>query len=200
MLLRGYVCKKFMSEMDKPMLTLGACFGKTDAIGIIVAGTESAGSITSNLDRITKAGFQVIGRYLVQTEVFLLCTKPHSTTFVILPVIGFVPYLPVFNAVLESVSPTLVVVADNVLADPRPLVKILGRIDSVCLHTEIVLNSHAETEKWLYVVLYKRCYQPIGKGEIVGLGQSLVRIEIPKNVGNIDETVAAECTAHVVQT
>ena len=100
-----------------------------------------------------------------------------------------------------AVRPSLCVVAYDVLADARPLPVILRReYARAGVAVDDVLNGHAQPVDRLHARLVQRLEQPVGVREEIARRIVLVRIEIRKHIGDVDEAAAAERAAHVVQT
>ena len=74
-------------------------------------------------------------------KILLGCAAPHHALHRIGLAVRLVPNLPVFNFIIESVRPTLCVMADYMLANSRPLCKIRRGISSFFMS---VLNTCAK--------------------------------------------------------
>ncbi len=117
-----------------------------------------------------------LGRRLVKLQILLARARPHHAD------LRLVPYLKVPDIVLESVGPAVVVVADDVDADPGPLGKVPGRVVVVVGPR---LDALAQPPDDLALVLHN------GRDVVVGLGESVVlrvvgiRIEDGEDRGDI---------------
>ena len=86
---------------------------------------------------VRKTRTQVTGRSNIKLIELFQCPRPCArvrklTAFLHIQ-IRFIPYLPLFDVIMESVCPSLVIMPDDVLADPCPLLIVLRRIDAVFL-------------------------------------------------------------------
>jgi len=86
-----------------------------------------------------------------------------------------------------------------VLADHRPLVEILGRVDAVVFDLGEVFDGDAETEEGLAAGFHEGGDEAVGEDEVVGGGVSGVGVEVAEDVGDVDVEVAAEHAADVVE-
>ena len=103
--------------------------------------------------------------------------------------IRLVPNFPVFDVPMIAVCPSFVVVADDMLTDDRPLVKVLWRQSSVFL--AVMLNAVAEA-----VENPGSCFQDglqifVGNGKIVRVFIIRVRVEIRKNTNDVNAVLTA---------
>ena len=89
--------------------------------------------------------------------------------------------------------------ADDVLADTRPLSVILRRINAVRLDSRIIFYRNAKSEIGLDLRFHKSRDKEIRKGKVVGCGIVLVSIEISENIRHVNPSEAAEHTANVVK-
>ena len=94
------------------------------------------------------------------------------------------------NSKVEAVSPSLIIVADNVLANSCPLAIILWRVDTVSLNKALIFNSNAQSEKWFNIPLYKLGYENICKSKIIRLRIKWVCIKIPKQIRNVHKPIS----------
>ena len=109
--------------------------------------------------------------------------------------VGLVPDLKVFDIIMMTVRPALVIVADDVLADPCPFRKILRRL---VVKTEIsLLHAGAETVDDIRSAFLDLLDIIVGKRKIVACGIVLVRIEIAENARDI--TAGVKMRAHIVE-
>ena len=142
--------------------------------------------------KIWEALFEVICRHTVKFVELLLCSSPHRGIF------GLIPYLPILNIMIESVCPALIVVADYMLADPCPLVKILWRIDVIRLYIPVVLDSNTKTVKYLRARLDDISDVSVGESEIIVFGIVLVGVKISENIWNINVMCSSKRTHSIV--
>ena len=87
------------------------------------------------------------------------------------------------DAVIKSVCPALVIVADNVLADYCPLFKILGRKRAVLF--DLMLDGLTQTEEGLGAGFQTAEDRFVGAGEIVGCRIIDIGIKMRKNSVNV---------------
>jgi hypothetical protein len=118
----------------------------------------------------------------------------------VVAVFGLIPDFPIVNVEVEAVRPTLVVMADDMLTNSRPLSVILGRVDAICLDMGLILNRDSQSEIRLHTVFYEALNQFIGKCKIVGRRIVFIGIKVSENIGNIDIAVAAKCSSYVMKT
>ena len=86
------------------------------------------------------------------------------------------------------------------LADARPFVIVLRRVDPIGFDLVGVFNGHAQAIVGLDTCLDQLLYKQVGEGEVIACGVVDVRIKIAENIGDIHILAAAEGTAHVVET
>ena len=108
-----------------------------------------------------EAALQVVRRDAVEFEELFARPLPHGR------VLRFVPDFPVSDVPAEAVRPALVVVADDMLADARPLREVLGRVDAVGLDLLEVLNGDSQTVEDLRAGFDDRLQVGVGEGEVV---------------------------------
>ena len=190
------ICQEFLKELQKIFSSRrGICFLDKDVIQRI----KAAGGISADL-QMGEFRLQIFGGNVVQLKELLLGSLPAGIVLDLGLVIGLVPDLPVVQLHVIAVCPSLVIVQDDMLADPRPLCGILGRIDVVRLDRVIVLDGGTQTVKGLDPLLGHSRKEGVGKGEIIGRGIVLVRIEVAEYVGNIDIASTAVGSSRIVQT
>ena len=115
-------------------------------------------------------------------------TLPAGVGAVCVVAIGLVPDLPIFDAVVEAVSPALVVVTYDMFADACPFEVILGRIGAVLV---AVLDRGTEAVEGLCSHLDHIQYGSVGRTENVGRGIVLVGIEILEDSVYVNGVLAA---------
>ena len=123
-------------------------------------------------------GLDCLRHLLVEREVFLLGALPHPAA------LGLVPDLPVFDAVLEAVGPAVVVVADDVHADPGELVHVGRRMVVVGGGR---LDALAEPVDDLRAAVDEAFDVGIGLGERVVPRVVGIEVEERKDRGDIDD-------------
>ena len=98
--------------------------------------------------------------------------------------VGLVPDLPVDDPAVESVRPALVLVPDDVLADPRPLVKVLRGDCSVMF--DLVFDRGTEAVEDFGPGFLNRVEIGVGQGEVVGRRIILVGVKVRKDLVDVD--------------
>jgi hypothetical protein len=98
---------------------------------------------------------------------------------------------------MQAVSPTLVVVADDMFANFCPLLEI-GRRNCAVLF-DLVLDGLTETEKRLRAGIQTAEDRLVGASEIVGRGIVYVGVEIAENIRYINEKALTERASDVMQ-
>ena len=101
---------------------------------------------------------------------------------------------------MESVSPSLGVMANDVFADSCPFFRIFRRERMIWLNVGLILNRNPQAVIRFNVCVCQRFQQIVGKGKIVILGVVFVCVEISEQIGNIHKPPAAKNAAHIVQT
>ena len=103
--------------------------------------------------------------------------------------VGLVPDFPVRHIQLEAVRPALVVVADDVLTDARPLVKIRRRDRAMLFN--LMLNRLPEAEEGFCTRIQRHQNAFIGASEVVGSGIVFVGLKPRENSGDVVRIRAA---------
>ena len=172
----------------------------TESFRIVEDTAKLTTAVAADLYSVTKARFQVLCRNVVKLVELLGSTSPHLVFLKSRVAVGLIPNFPVFDSVVEAVCPALVVVADYVLTNARPLCRVLWGIDVIGLYMRLILNSNTEAENRLYVVRIHLLYKLVCKREIIGRRVFNVGIKISENIGNINKTIASERSVNVVET
>ena len=140
---------------------------------------------------LREAGFQMLCGDLVKRKVLLRRSAPRPLVGAVRSgvKIRLVPDLPVTDAVPETVCPALVVMADDMLADLRPLPVILGRVDMVLF--DLVLDLLPQPVKGLGPRLQRHRNIFVGAGKIVGRRILHVSVKIRKHGADIHAVLPA---------
>ena len=167
------------------------------AFGIhLFQGIEPDRRITADFD-LRKFRLQQLGGHIIQFQILFPRSGPHHA-----PPVGtfrLIPDFPVLDIVLKAVRPAFGVVTDHARADLRPFFRVFRRVHTVRLPPDFVLNGHAETVIRLHFGIHQTGDQRVRPGKVVRRRIVRVRIEIRKDIGNINKLSAAETAAHVVQ-
>ena len=139
---------------------------------------------------VREAGLEVLCGDLVKIEELRLSATPGALVRAIVGIeIGLVPDLPILDLHLHSVAPSLSIVADDMLADDRPLMKILRGQSVVFLLP--MLDLRAETEERLAAAVCDDLHILVGQHEIVGCGIVRICIEIRKDIVYVNRVLSA---------
>ena len=126
-----------------------------------------------------------------------LCASPCAFVFTVVGVkIGFVPDFPVFDIQIKAVSPTVIIMTNNMLANYSPFFKILGRYGAVFFY--LVFYGLTQSEKGLGpgVKAYKNRF--VCAGKIIGIRIFRISVKIWKYGCNImGIRTAVYCTAQI---
>ena len=143
--------------------------------------------------KVGETAFEVLYGNLEEIVEFLRGTGPtariHLPLVVVPFQVGLVPDLPVLDVVLEAVGPAFIVMADDVLADLRPLLVVLGRIDSILLQG-LVLDTLAQAVEHLHACILDALDIPISQRKVVGLGLVRVLGKVREDDGNVDHMLS----------
>ena len=90
---------------------------------------------------------------------------------------------------MHTVSPALVIVLDDMLADDRPLLEVLRRKGVVLL--DLMLNARAETVEGPDPGRLVDLHIIVGTGKIVGGRIVRIGVKVGENKVNVDGMVAA---------
>src|SRR5450756_977069 len=100
--------------------------------------SECACGITSHLQRRVKC-LDCLGGHAIHLMMLLRCSIPHFP----ISTIGLIPYFPVTYPVMKTISPTVIVVADDTDTDLSPLFIVFWRKN---MHFRtLVLNAGTQT-------------------------------------------------------
>ena len=124
------------------------------------------------------------GRF-VQLEVLLAAAGPHHVTF------RLVPDLPVLDVVVKALSPTLVVMADDVHADLHPPGEVVGRVVVI---VGPGLDALAQPVDDLRLVPHDRRQIVVGLGKRIVAGVVRVGAEDRKVVETSTASGHGQCT------
>ena len=143
-------------------------------------------SVAADLE-VRELGLEVPRRHVVEFAELPPRPAPHLVA-VVDEVVRLVPDFPVGDFVVEAVRPALGVVADDMLADARPLREVLRREDAVggADASRVVLNGDAESEVWLHAIRDKRVEVKVREREVIAGGVVLVCLEVAKKVRDVD--------------
>ena len=141
---------------------------------------------------VRKAFFQMLCRRDIKIVELLLGAGPGA--WIGLPAVirivevRFVPDFPICDAHLVAIRPAFVIMTNDVLADLRPLLIVLRRINAI--FPGLVLDTLAESVKRLRPGLLHVQKHHVGIGEIIGLRRIYIRPEIREYLRNIDAVAA----------
>ena len=123
---------------------------------------------TTDLD-VRKTRTQVTGRCNIKLIELFQCPRPCTrirklTAFLHIQ-IRFIPYLPVLDIIMESVCPSLVIMSDDVFADPGPLHIVLRRVYAIFFRA--MLDGQAEAVERFGSCIYHIGNEHISVHEII---------------------------------
>ena len=194
------VAKETVEKFKEKFFKAGAFSADVAKVRIVAVGAKPDARVAADRNAVAEALLQMLGRDVVQLVKLRRRAAPHVGGLHGVAIVRLVPNFPVADVVVIAVCPPLVVVADDVLADHRPFRGVLGREDTVRLQRLGIFDRDAQTEERLAVNLHQLLDQAVGENKIVGCRVVGVGVKVAEQIRNIRIEVAAERTAHVVQT
>ena len=129
-------------------------------------------------------------RCLIHIEKLSLRAAPGAFVGAVIGIkIRLVPDLPVFDIQIETVSPAVIIMTDNMLADNSPFFKVLRRNSSVLF--DLVLDSLSQSEKGFCPCVKSGQYAFVGAGKIIGIRIFGISVKVRKYGGDIMRIRAA---------
>ena len=157
-----------------------------------------AGAVAADL-QCRETSFQMVGGDPVQLEILLFRTLPHMIIGQVGVIFRLVPDLPAKDIQMQAIGPAFIVMADDMLADHRPLFEILGRIDMADGDIQVIFNGDTQPVNDLHAHLVESCQQPIGVGKVIAGRVIGICVEIGEHIGDIHKPCAAVHTTHIVK-